>query len=525
MKKRQRKTYWQCLRRQLGIMLLVWVLLMYSLMQAAYLAVFHKMEQRTTVNFYEGMEIIQYMMKDTALLDEQVEVRMTLNHMSHSGEYFIAKSDNPVIKNYGNLVGLQLGWMRNFLLLSGICTDGNDNVILGGCGKDIGFILDAETKEVVFDSTWKEDVAYLYLRSDGYVGNSKDVTFTNTYQDMLFCPYKVLEPYNQELSEITDYWYQYYKEHDPDYTEKNLRWWLDEFYVKNDQFVPAKVSLYYSDIRSYMEARGDDRHPDVLVETKTFYDQSLSGYELYVVDHEKETATCLELGVKLSPKSDLFNGHERWKPDDAFREKALEAILENQELHAAYNGYTSDIGNGWSVGNPFLYFLNGEMVFVRTAYFSDVTGHTYMACVYQNVSELLGQNRVAVSTWAKVLAIFLILLAFITSYMIYLRAKQVFLTKEYREMLMESMAHDLKSPLMAVSGYADNLREHINEEKRDHYAEQIQKSVGYMNEIVMRNLEILKYDKETKKIVRKDMNMRQLFEESFERYQGEMEER
>ena len=110
------------------------------------------------------------------------------------------------------------------------------------------------------------------------------------------------------------------------------------------------------------------------------------------------------------------------------------------------------------------------------------------------------------------------------AYIDYLRKRHVFMTEEYRNALMDSMAHDLKSPLMAISGYAENLVEHVNDDKREHYAEQIQKSVDYMNGIVIHNLEILKFDKDRRKPVRKDTDLRKLFEEAFDRYRGEVEE-
>ena len=44
---------------------------------------------------------------------------------------------------------------------------------------------------------------------------------------------------------------------------------------------------------------------------------------------------------------------------------------------------------------------------------------------------------------------------------------------EYRRNLTASLAHDLKSPLMAISGYAENLRDNIHTEKRAAYADSI----------------------------------------------------
>lgn len=61
--------------------------------------------------------------------------------------------------------------------------------------------------------------------------------------------------------------------------------------------------------------------------------------------------------------------------------------------------------------------------------------------------------------------------------------------KERRRMLSD-MAHELKTPLAVLHGYAEGLQERINEEKRDEYAEIILKEAERMDGMVMELLEL-----------------------------------
>jgi len=63
------------------------------------------------------------------------------------------------------------------------------------------------------------------------------------------------------------------------------------------------------------------------------------------------------------------------------------------------------------------------------------------------------------------------------------QAKSIF----YRS-LVNSMAHDLKSPLMVMQGYCENLKENVHTEKKDYYADQVLDNIQYLNTLMDRNL-------------------------------------
>lgn len=71
---------------------------------------------------------------------------------------------------------------------------------------------------------------------------------------------------------------------------------------------------------------------------------------------------------------------------------------------------------------------------------------------------------------------------------------------------------------MVISGYAENLKENLEEqnlEKTGYYAKKIYDNVGYVNQLVTENLEILRLDRDRGKIIRKKVDLRKLFAEAF----------
>ncbi len=63
---------------------------------------------------------------------------------------------------------------------------------------------------------------------------------------------------------------------------------------------------------------------------------------------------------------------------------------------------------------------------------------------------------------------------------------------EYRRKMTDAMAHDLKSPMAAISAYAENLSDNIATDKKEYYADKIEEKVAQMNKMVNDILEFSK---------------------------------
>ncbi len=93
--------------------------------------------------------------------------------------------------------------------------------------------------------------------------------------------------------------------------------------------------------------------------------------------------------------------------------------------------------------------------------------------------------------------IFLIelLIAALIAKIMHMKHRKAYEMNEYRRTLTATLAHDLKSPLTAISGYAENLRENIHTEKRETYADAILENTQYMDKIIADVLNLAKLER------------------------------
>ena len=85
-----------------------------------------------------------------------------------------------------------------------------------------------------------------------------------------------------------------------------------------------------------------------------------------------------------------------------------------------------------------------------------------------------------------------IILSLIPASIIYNIQKRKFDIFEYRRKMTDAMAHDLKSPMAAISAFAENLSDNIATDKREYYAGKIEEKVSQMNKMVNDILEFSK---------------------------------
>ena len=69
-----------------------------------------------------------------------------------------------------------------------------------------------------------------------------------------------------------------------------------------------------------------------------------------------------------------------------------------------------------------------------------------------------------------------------------------------------------------MRGYAENLKENLNNEKRDHYADCILKNTDYMNRLISDNLSLLKLEYDTSKPGKDKVDLIELSKELIDKY-------
>lgn len=107
----------------------------------------------------------------------------------------------------------------------------------------------------------------------------------------------------------------------------------------------------------------------------------------------------------------------------------------------------------------------------------------------------------------------------------WIRVRTQYEIEDYRKSLTDAMAHDLKSPLMALSGFAENLKDNVHTEKRGYYADVISENVNYMNSIIERILELSKTETNDMKLKRESIELQTLFDEVVSKYEGQMDKK
>ena len=277
---------------------------------------------------------------------------------------------------------------------------------------------------------------------------------------------------------ISDYYYL-----TDDYTYYTFK--LKDAYLKDSSFLPGKVDVYensYSDLKEPV---------DNIVKTLDMTGEDTSGYE-----HFTGESIFLIIGT---PKSSY----------DMISDRVEKS---NSDMGTSY--YT-DINDGSLFGSVFC---------ITSRVYTDENSHNYLIQCFSRSSyhESIG---VIIKWIVCVVYIISFIILLIASYLSYRKRLGIYEHEETRRTLMNAMAHDLKSPLMAISGYAENLKEDVNSEKREHYVDSILKNSEYMNTLITDNLNLLKLEYDTETNNSEKLELVSLSTKLLEKYKATLDDR
>ncbi len=125
-------------------------------------------------------------------------------------------------------------------------------------------------------------------------------------------------------------------------------------------------------------------------------------------------------------------------------------------------------------------------------------------------------------TFATVVVAFIYVI--VSSWTIYTKQKNIYEMDQYRRDITNTMAHDLKSPLMVISGYAENLLEQNLPEKAQHFSKSIMENTTYMNEIIEKTLELSKVENGSYKLQKESVDLRAVTNDIIENYMPQLEQ-
>ena len=102
--------------------------------------------------------------------------------------------------------------------------------------------------------------------------------------------------------------------------------------------------------------------------------------------------------------------------------------------------------------------------------------------------------------------------------------RSMYAFEDYQRNLTNSLAHDLKTPLMAIEGYAENLLDGMmTEEEKTKYLNSIVNSVKYTDKIILDTLELNTLESRSGN-KNEEFGLRQIGEKAFEKYKTILEE-
>jgi len=212
-------------------------------------------------------------------------------------------------------------------------------------------------------------------------------------------------------------------------------------------------------------------------------------------------------------------------PDNEKRKELRQTVAEQSRLEKAVQQFTGIEGSSQKVG--FLtyryYFVLPHQNTIRTGDAKNM-GSDFWTVVGRDVNIGGRCFPSLVFVWISCLIIFGVA-AFILAKQTTKTYKQQEELENHRKEMTDALAHDLKTPLGIIAGYAENLQENVHTEKREHYANHIRENVDRMDQIIYKMLELTKLEGNSPKTDFEDVALAEISKTIIDRYKPIWEEK
>ena len=152
--------------------------------------------------------------------------------------------------------------------------------------------------------------------------------------------------------------------------------------------------------------------------------------------------------------------------------------------------------------------------FKSNLYAPDGTPYTVTALYKTDCSPIFTNIMILICTVTLLICIAASLIRAYRTYNIY---KAHYAMEDYRRDMTNTLAHDLKTPLMAISGCAEMLSENPSQEKQKHYSEMILTNVRYMDSMITNVLELSKIESSTE-LKRENFDIKRAAQDAADKY-------
>lgn len=322
-------------------------------------------------------------------------------------------------------------------------------------------------------------------------GLSSLILLSEDKRGFMLCNTEVLD-----IPEVTELEEAYYAMLGKETMFTDVQFHMSSAYVnaETNSFIPheAVLNLVQYDPKAYEKKE--------IIETKpyTITLPRMEGYELVKFDAAEESY----------PRAYIcsFSGTNRDHFDELMQEMERVKTQCSPSSGGFYgSGITSKIWYDISYA-----YLDGSRKTILVAYKIDA---------WNSVTKPLYFGIVAVFMMA------VLLIAFLDSWRRNVKYQAAYAFEDYQRALTNDLAHDLKTPLMAIGGYAENLIEgKLSEEERKRYLQSILDNVAYTDSIITRTLE-LNNMQQIEDVKKEKLNVRMMVERIVEKYSLMLEER
>ena len=247
------------------------------------------------------------------------------------------------------------------------------------------------------------------------------------------------------------------KNHDSEYLRVDME--MDSVYInrKTHKFIPCKGRIKNENDRYLTDNdQVNSREFSISVDD--------NGYEL--IEFNRENGSSPEVANLI------FNGE---------KQEDIDRILECFKL-SPFGGGISDIDKFKSIMNEsdsynernYQIYLNGEPYYVYTI--------NFLKYKTPEVMKLYHKNVICLSVLVFIIAALLCIVK-------YSLTRTKYVMEDYERDLTNHLAHDLKTPLMAIGGYAENILDgKLTEDEKKEYLEAIIENVEFADSTMSRTL-------------------------------------
>lgn len=275
----------------------------------------------------------------------------------------------------------------------------------------------------------------------------------------------------------------------------------DELFYSNVLF---QVATHISGVKYYSEpwvktfyVDGDTLHLGKVAEADLYeYKDKTFGKTWDFTDPAK---------ADIYKQTEIIDGEEqeknlmiknRAKRPDAFLNDLGDIFLANsvEDIRNAYNAHldTDEKFNkydfyryaGAEYENQFGYIINTQSKQPYTQGFIkvyEIDGKQYMVEYIITTAPFFEFYKPFLIGTAITLLIICLVISLIAACFPYLKYKKAYETNTFKNNLIDSLAHNMKTPLQILSGYAENLKDVKSDSDKDHYADQILAKTAEMN--------------------------------------------